>query len=168
MTTNGLQELFQAYCYIFDPAGVEGWWKDIQILIQEKEEKQRDFDHCLYVHWKCHWGKDEKADISVLDPVSNTVRNTDRHCMTKSILPCHGECFFRASNVQYGLCPPIARKDDVIVVLKGEDFPFLLRPVDTNGSAGHRYRLVGECFLNGYMQGEGLNHKLPIEVLEII
>lgn len=166
--THGFRELFQAYCYIFDPAGVEGWWKGIRMPSEHKQEKQRELDDWLFVHWQCHWNNGERAAISVIDPVGDISRYTGCHRMERNVLPCHGECFFKANNGRYGLCPPTAKKDDVVAVLQGGDVPFLLRPLDAHGSSGCRYQLVGECFFDGYMQGEAFDRALPVEVLEIV
>lgn len=43
------------------------------------------------------------------------------------------------------------QEGDLIYVAIGCDFPFLVRP------AGDMYRVIGECYLYGYMNGEALD-----------
>ncbi|EAQ93529.1 hypothetical protein CHGG_01764 [Chaetomium globosum CBS 148.51] len=54
-----------------------------------------------------------------------------------------------------GLGPAAAREGDVVAVLFGGVVPFVLRPCE--GEDGVRFwRLVGECFVPGLMQGEAV------------
>ena len=54
-----------------------------------------------------------------------------------------------------GLGPAAAREGDVVAVLFGGVVPFVLRPCE--GEDGGRFwRLVGECFVPGLMQGEAV------------
>ncbi|KAK4042237.1 heterokaryon incompatibility protein-domain-containing protein [Parachaetomium inaequale] len=54
-----------------------------------------------------------------------------------------------------GLGPAAAREGDVVAVLFGGVVPFVLRPCE--GPEGKRFwRLVGECFVPGLMQGEAV------------
>jgi hypothetical protein len=54
-----------------------------------------------------------------------------------------------------GLGPAAAREGDVVAVLFGGVVPFVLRPCE--GPDGERFwRLVGECFVPGLMQGEAV------------
>jgi hypothetical protein len=52
---------------------------------------------------------------------------------------------------RFGWAPPCARSGDVVVVFNGSATPSVLRPVG-DGS----YQLVGECYMNGLMEGEVL------------
>jgi hypothetical protein len=54
-----------------------------------------------------------------------------------------------------GLGPAAAREGDVVVVLFGGVVPFVLRPVERD-DGGRCWRLVGECFVPGLMQGEAV------------
>ncbi len=59
-----------------------------------------------------------------------------------------------------GLGPSLTRKNDVLCIIVGALTPFLLRPVDKHGldetSTTQRYQLVGQCYVQGLMNGEGL------------
>lgn len=63
-----------------------------------------------------------------------------------------------ASNGLCGLCPWTAREGDVVTLLSGGSVPYLLRlaPQDTTGPDEQRYELVGECFVEGIMNGENM------------
>ena len=50
-----------------------------------------------------------------------------------------------------GLCPEKARPEDIICVIFGLPVPFVLRPLP-NG----RYQLVGECYLDGFTDGQAM------------
>lgn len=49
------------------------------------------------------------------------------------------------------MLPPAAEEGDLMVVLFGAKLPYLLRPLEQGGDA---YRLVGEAYLHGYMDGQ--------------
>jgi hypothetical protein len=65
-----------------------------------------------------------------------------------------------------GLFPPLTEVGDVVCVVEGAPAPFTLRPVDSQGPL--RYRLVGETFLLGIMDGEALPPANLLSVLEIV
>ena len=59
---------------------------------------------------------------------------------------------FTTENLKIGLAPIFARDGDIICLLLGAEAPFVLRRVpDTN-----KFRFVGECYVHGLMDGEGL------------
>lgn len=87
---------------------------------------------------------------------------------TMETLTCLDRCFFRTSNGSFGLCPWTAREGDIITLHLGARVPYLLRPVrayphcpeqDVGNACASTYRLVGECYLNGYMNGEILENR---------
>ncbi|KAK8075761.1 hypothetical protein PG997_010424 [Apiospora hydei] len=51
----------------------------------------------------------------------------------------------------YALCPGLAERGDLVVVLMGHQTPFVLRP-----TGGGDFLLVGECYVHGIMQGQAL------------
>ena len=53
-----------------------------------------------------------------------------------------------------GTVPTLAQAGDIIAVLKGGRVPFILKASDTRPGA---FRLVGECYVHGLMNGEGLS-----------
>jgi hypothetical protein len=62
-----------------------------------------------------------------------------------------------------GLFPPLREVGDVVCVVKSASTPLTLRPVDSQWPL--RYRLVGENFVLGIMDGEALP---PADLLSII
>jgi hypothetical protein len=58
--------------------------------------------------------------------------------------------FFITKNHRIGLAPLHAQKGDVVCLLLGGEVPLLLR------EAGDEYEFVGECYVHGLMNGEGL------------
>jgi Heterokaryon incompatibility protein (HET) len=74
---------------------------------------------------------------------------------------------FRGEKQQFGLMnshetghgPGRTQTDDVVFVILGLNTPFLFRPDEDSrkGQAVTRWRLVGECFVQGLMKGEGLD-----------
>ncbi|KAF7937289.1 uncharacterized protein EAE98_001603 [Botrytis deweyae] len=52
----------------------------------------------------------------------------------------------------FGLFPRYAEEGDVVYVMEGCDVPYLLREVDEK----NRFRLVGECYVFGIMDGEAV------------
>jgi hypothetical protein len=71
-----------------------------------------------------------------------------------------GRTFFITRGGDMGLCFPHARPGDEVWVLAGGKVPFVLRPFSgVLGSAeppARIHQLVGECYLDGYMDGEAL------------
>jgi hypothetical protein len=66
---------------------------------------------------------------------------------------CTGRVFFAASNSRFGWAPRGTGVGDVVCVLFGSIVPFILRPLSAPG----QYRLIGECYLYDFMDGEAVN-----------
>lgn len=49
-----------------------------------------------------------------------------------------------------GLVPEETQIGDALCLLKGMETPFVLRPT------GQTYRVIGECYIEGYMKGRKL------------
>ncbi|OAP65386.1 hypothetical protein AYL99_01358 [Fonsecaea erecta] len=67
-----------------------------------------------------------------------------------------GRLLFVTETGHLGLGPEDARLGDQVVVLPGADVPFVLRSV--GGGAGE-YRVVGECYVHGFMDGVAVEGK---------
>ena len=65
---------------------------------------------------------------------------------------------FLTSEGLLGLCPKGAEKGDHVCILPGADVPMILRP------EGENFRLVGESYVHGMIDGEAL-HKLEAEMV---
>jgi hypothetical protein len=68
-----------------------------------------------------------------------------------ALTPLINRRLFITSSKHLGLGPTSITSGDVIVVLFGGKVPFVLRNV-----TGDQWRLIGECYVEGFMQGEGL------------
>lgn len=62
---------------------------------------------------------------------------------------CRDRRLARTAGERLGLAPHLARAGDVCCVVRGVDVPVVLRP-----TARGAYRLVGEAYVNGVMDGE--------------
>lgn len=56
-----------------------------------------------------------------------------------------------------GLAPSVAKEGDIICILHGCSVPVLLRPRLESGET--LFRLVGECYVHGIMDGEAIDDK---------
>lgn len=56
------------------------------------------------------------------------------------------------------MVPRLTRPNDIVRLIFGAQVPCVLRPVPEQPHKGSqtRYRLVGECYVYGMMDGEGL------------
>ncbi|KAI1371574.1 heterokaryon incompatibility protein-domain-containing protein [Hypoxylon crocopeplum] len=84
-------------------------------------------------------------------------------------VPCLSPCYFATNDPndeRHGLCPHNARAGDIIVMLCGGPVLYLLREANSEGEdekgsmetamKDRRFNFVGECFLQGYMNGKML------------
>lgn len=72
--------------------------------------------------------------------------------MEQASAVCGFRRFFKTSGRFYGLAPCAAKEGDLICILFGSTVPFVLRLDDASGKWG----LVGECYVHGFMYGEGI------------
>lgn len=73
---------------------------------------------------------------------------------------CERRRLFLTLNGLLGIGPDTVREGDVVAVLSGGEVPFILRPTNNRASAVDgidRYLLVGECFIEGLMNGEAVH-----------
>ena len=64
---------------------------------------------------------------------------------------CHNRRFFRSEAGHFGWAVNGAEPGDVVAVFRGCDYAFTLRP---NGDSS--YKIVGDCYLHGIMDGEAM------------
>ncbi|KAK3368403.1 heterokaryon incompatibility protein-domain-containing protein [Podospora didyma] len=71
---------------------------------------------------------------------------------------CYNRRFFKTEAGRFGWGVNGVRAGDVVGVFYGGQYPFVLREVEEteggNGVDGTSYRIVGDCYLNGTMDGE--------------
>ncbi|MCJ1332768.1 hypothetical protein MMC10_009462 [Thelotrema lepadinum] len=89
------------------------------------------------------------------DVIENIPEDVFRYVLSEltsaKIAFTEGRRLFISVSGHMGLCPSATEPEDVICILFGADIPFVLRPLQ-NGN----YLLVGECYIDGFMDGEGL------------
>ncbi|KAN0088998.1 HET domain containing protein [Hyaloscypha variabilis] len=74
----------------------------------------------------------------------------------------YGRRFFTTKNGYMGLSPYSSRIGDSIVILLGGRTPFILRRTRKGG-----YRFIGECYVHGMMNGEGLGQNAEMQDFHI-
>lgn len=65
-----------------------------------------------------------------------------------------------------GIAPDVVLPGDKVTILCGGRVPFLLR--QQQGPDGNKNLLVGECYIDGLMFGEGLKHDPRLKMLHIV
>jgi Heterokaryon incompatibility protein (HET) len=75
---------------------------------------------------------------------------------------CVGRRFFRTAKGLMGMGPGSMQEGDCLSLLFGGNVPYILRPKDD------RYLFIGDCFVDGIMEGQALMGIVASQVLEII
>ena len=76
-----------------------------------------------------------------------------------------GREFFASDCGHIGWAPPGARLGDQIYVFHGCKIPYVLRRASR---PGHFYQLIGACYLQGFMDGEGLELQGETTAIKLI
>jgi hypothetical protein len=92
-------------------------------------------------------GSNMSKDLLSL-PQTNS-KGSYHHFAKSAWYACHGRKLFSVDAGYLGLGPKFLEPGDVIYILHGGSVPYVLRP-----AGRHRYRLVGECYIEGLMEGE--------------
>ncbi|MCJ1365165.1 hypothetical protein MMC16_004285 [Acarospora aff. strigata] len=79
-----------------------------------------------------------------------------------------GRAFLLTEQGRIGLAPHGTRPADLTRVLYTADAPFVLRPTDEKHAYAYAYRLVGQAYVHGVMDGEALLDSSYTEPSEII
>src|ERR1700712_4192295 len=88
-----------------------------------------------------------KEDLASLPQTDR--RGSYHHFAKSAWYACHGRKLFYTNVGYLGLGPKFLEPGDVIYILHGGCVPYVLRP-----AGRHRYRLVGECYIEGLMEGQ--------------
>ncbi|KAK5635402.1 hypothetical protein RRF57_011114 [Xylaria bambusicola] len=89
---------------------------------------------------------------AIWDDLTVYARTASRMCM--------GRRFFVTKEGHFGLGPQVMNSDDQIFFPLGCNYPLVLRPTDEYGKY-RRYRVVGACYLDGFMFGEVFYGQIP-------
>jgi hypothetical protein len=76
---------------------------------------------------------------------------------------CYRRRFYRSGSGRYGWAVHGARNGDAVVLFYGCDYPFILRD-EGNGT----YRIIGDCYIHGLMDGTGLGEEYPDKEFHLI
>ena len=150
------EDLHRAYVGISDPLNLTGKWTYQLGSKHDHSYMTNDNPQLISEHFAAH------PDYS-----SNT-----------GAVKCHTKCFLRTGEKGLmGLCPFSAQPGDLLVILHGGSVPYVLREqhFSTHSGGQHRsrrYTFVGECYLEGYMHGFGIeeqeNKGLPRETFVLV
>lgn len=71
-----------------------------------------------------------------------------------------GRCFLTIYSGKMGLCYPNTLSGDEVWVMRGIQVPFVIRPLEpADAGSADIYSFLGDCFLNGVMDGESSEKK---------
>ncbi|KAI1412730.1 heterokaryon incompatibility protein-domain-containing protein [Hypoxylon sp. FL1857] len=136
----GYEDLHIAYVGIFDPINLTGKWNyQLNSKVNEK-----------YI------------GVEPSEILNESIGHFHAHPHYSRIsggLECRSKCYFKTNEGVVGLCPYAARAGDLVVVLYGGNVTYILRPLTPQGSRPNGvegYEFVGECYTQGYMNGEGI------------
>ena len=77
---------------------------------------------------------------------------------------CNGRCFAITEKGYMAIVPPGTKEGDMVCLILGGQVPFVFRQFQTSDIDRSRkeqsYALVGECYVHGMMDGEGLSQGL--------
>jgi hypothetical protein len=79
-------------------------------------------------------------------------------------MSCNGTRIMRTNRGFIGTVPRNTKKGDVVCVLYGGQTPFILRPSESRPGM---YRLVGDGYVHGLMQGEAIKMDFKEQKFEI-
>jgi hypothetical protein len=76
---------------------------------------------------------------------------------------CYNRRFFRSEEGRFGWAPGEAKVGDEVCILYGGDVPFVLRG---NGEGGHE--VIGDAYLHGFMDGEGMECRIEEKEFHLV
>ncbi|KAL2066020.1 hypothetical protein VTL71DRAFT_2091 [Oculimacula yallundae] len=139
--------------------GGKNWYG---LPIEDFDAHLADFAMCL-VRGELRWALDEHVFVGTseacrseplisladLKNLSCNDGNGDRF-LDAAVSACRERTCFRTAGWRRGLGPAAMKLGDVICVLFGAAMPYVIR------REGGSWRLIGECFVDGLMRGEGV------------
>ncbi|TVY15382.1 hypothetical protein LARI1_G005623 [Lachnellula arida] len=111
------------------------WAYEKQLFEEAKVRRRKPSDRIEL------WGE----EIYAANPTGSATRFKQAVTVLSSNL-----VLFTTAKGYIGLGPPSMLEGDIICILFGGEVPYVLRPM------GSHWQLVGECYVHGIMQGEGL------------
>jgi hypothetical protein len=77
---------------------------------------------------------------------------------------CLDDCLFKTKNGSLGLCPAGTKIGDTLAVLFGGSVPYIVRKKSKGDD--NKYQFVGECFVQGMMNGSALEPTAGVKPVE--
>jgi hypothetical protein len=115
----------------------------------EALEAEEDLYNCLQI-WK-----DAQLDSTQASRLLSHGRSLSY--VGSTVVACCGRSLSLTMEGQWVLVPQDAQKDDIIVVVKGFELPYVLRPVPgEDGQDSNTYKILGPCYRGDVMDGEVL------------
>ena len=110
-------------------------------------------------HWECDESWDMMDQLVSASPSPSLLSSTSKlndwlEELGKRIRWCVGRRVALLSSGSLGLVPEITRDRDIVAVLNGSCVPIVLRKFSWKGKVA--YRVIGRCFVDDIMFGEGL------------
>lgn len=84
---------------------------------------------------------------------------------------CYRRRFSRTVGGRFGWVVDGTQPGDLVVLFYGCDFPFVLRQTvkEADAAIGDKaFRIVGDCYMHGLMDGEGLADRFPATMFRIV
>jgi len=146
-------------------AGLAPWYWDLRL--SAPSDAQRDFESIV--------NPPQEGSAKGQTPLSNTEDWSPKHSTescppSPSSLTVHrpnssyiaslqrlmNRRLFITSSERLGLGPAGMMSGDTVAILFGGNVPYILRPSEDN-----RWQFVGECYLDGYMNGQAMEGRDP-------
>ncbi|KAH6673441.1 heterokaryon incompatibility protein-domain-containing protein [Halenospora varia] len=84
----------------------------------------------------------------------DSLGDDDAYDMKLCELSLHGRRLFTTKTGWLGMAPEMAKAGDVVAILCGCNFPVVLRKSDHEDGKEETWKVVGECFIDGVMEGQ--------------
>jgi len=140
-----------------------------------QERNTNTFDQNYYLSNYSEWDIKGtlESDPSIEAILEKLAAAGDAARFLETAIPvCERRRMFLTMNGFLGIGPDCVQEGDIVCVLSGGDLPFILRPVQPKSephnepeitalhseqSSAKHYRLVGECYVEGLMNGEAIS-----------
>jgi hypothetical protein len=80
-----------------------------------------------------------------------------------------GQRLFTLDDMSWGLCPPETLPGDILCIIYGANAPFVMRKYPDTDLGDGSYILIGDCYVEGIMNGEAmLREDLPEQLFYLV
>lgn len=156
-------------------ADISTWWREAQAIALTRTVRspgssahldafdalRKDLLLCRHGYYT--GGEDQHSRNGSLLDESESPSDPVHSAMRTMVLgPTRGRVMFVSASGWLGVAPHGTMEGDVIFVAIGADVPYVLRP------CGDRFELVGECYVQGIMDGEAFHSMDWIGVQDVM